>query len=195
MLAGSGKLSTSVKNYADYNHVNRAGQGVSVYVLDSGIRTTHRAFQGSARPFGGQASDDKSSYCQDTMGDRKGLALSIIGARTFGVAPRANLINVKITNNSGHGGSFASLGQAIEDAITEHNANKAEGPDFNKDPFHFRGSLINLSLGWEGDGYATKAFSSDTETLFINTGLHSKKKRDNEPFKWAVEISCGTASV
>ena len=72
MLAGSGKLSTPVNNKGNYDYVHRAGQGVNVYVIDSGVRITHRSFEGRARHFGGLASDDKSPYCQDTMDDKRG---------------------------------------------------------------------------------------------------------------------------
>ncbi|KAK3718636.1 serine protease [Vermiconidia calcicola] len=156
MIAGSGKLSTPLSNNGNYDYVHRAGQGVNVYVIDSGIRITHRPFEGRARHFGGLASDDKSPYCQDTMDDKRGHGThvaGIIGARTFGVAPHANLINVKITNNDGTGGKTPALRRAIQDIITEHNANKAEDPDYQP-PYHFRGSLINLSLAWPGNAFA-----------------------------------------
>lgn len=64
------------------------------------------------------------------------------------------MINVKITNNNGKGGTKAQIAQAILDVIKEHNANKDKDPDYKHDPFHFRGSLINLSLGWNGDAFA-----------------------------------------
>lgn len=73
----------------------------------------------------------------------------IIGARTWGVAPSANLINVKITNNNCGGAATAMIAQAILDIIDDHKANKAK--DYTNNPLRFRGSIINLSLGWEDD--------------------------------------------
>ena len=62
IVAAGSKLPTPVSNSGNYDYVDRAGQGVNVYVLDSGIRITHRAFQGRASNFGGAASNDVSPY-------------------------------------------------------------------------------------------------------------------------------------
>jgi hypothetical protein len=64
------------------------------------------------------------------------------------------LINVKITNNRGSGAQTAKIAQAIIDITKEHNANKAEDPDYKHNPFQFRSSIINMSLGWQGDAHA-----------------------------------------
>lgn len=69
MVAAGSKLPTPVSKGGNYDYVENAGQGVNVYVLDSGIRVTHVAFTGRAHNFGGLASDDKSPYCDDTMQD------------------------------------------------------------------------------------------------------------------------------
>lgn len=67
----------------------------------------------------------------------------IVGARVAGVAPAANLINVKIANNQRQANS-KQVAQALLDIIAEHKANKAKlHPDF----WDFRGSIINMSFG------------------------------------------------
>lgn len=66
-----------------------------------------------------------------------------------GVAQRANLINVKITNDSGQGANLAKIGNAILAVIKEHNINKAKKPDY--EAFLFTGSIINMSFAWHGD--------------------------------------------
>ena len=75
----------------------------------------------------------------------------IIGARTFGVAPHANLINVKIAYKDGTLAPKAVIAQAIIDVTEEHNKNKARDPDYEKNPFRFRGSVINMSWGFTKD--------------------------------------------
>ena len=62
IVAAGSKLSTPVGNNGKYDFVERAGQGVNCYVLDSGIRITHNAFEGRASNFGGAASTDISPY-------------------------------------------------------------------------------------------------------------------------------------
>jgi hypothetical protein len=42
------------------------------YVMDTGVRTSHRLFDGRARNLGGLASTDKSPYCDETMDDTNG---------------------------------------------------------------------------------------------------------------------------
>ncbi|KAH8832117.1 serine protease [Flagelloscypha sp. PMI_526] len=75
-----------------------AGNGVDVYVVDTGIRTTHTQFQGRARwgaTFGPFASADGSGHGTHVAG--------IVGGSQFGVAKRVNLIAVKILPDSGSG--------------------------------------------------------------------------------------------
>lgn len=71
-----------------------------------------------------------------------------VGAVKYGVAPYASLINVKVL---GKGSRLRNIAQAILDIIDEHNENKKKsGNGF----WTFRGSVINMSLSWQGDGYA-----------------------------------------
>lgn len=64
-----------------------------------------------------------------------------IGAKQFGVAPYANLINVKVL---GKGAKPGNIAQAIRDVAAEHRANKVL--PIGDDPWKFRGSIINMSL-------------------------------------------------
>jgi subtilisin family serine protease len=66
----------------------------------------------------------------------------IVGAERYGVAPDANLINVKVIGRGGDGGRIA---QAILHVAAEHRANKAAAAA-SDDPWKFRGSIINMSL-------------------------------------------------
>ena len=71
-----------------------------------------------------------------------------VGAEKYGVASLASLINVKVL---GKGSDLGHIAQAIRDIITEHNDNKAKsGNGF----WTFRGSVINMSLTWQGNGFA-----------------------------------------
>lgn len=72
MISANHKLLTPVKNYGTYDHIANAGEGVNVYVLDSGIRISHELFEGRARNFGDQQPTDSSPYCRDKMDDKRG---------------------------------------------------------------------------------------------------------------------------
>ncbi len=80
-----------------YNY-DYTGQGVTVAVLDTGIRTTHAEF-------GGRAScgwDAYNSGCADVYGHGTNTA-SVIGGATLGVARNVTIVGVKVVGNDGIG--------------------------------------------------------------------------------------------
>lgn len=133
---------------------------LNVYVFDTGIRTTHEAFAGRASNFGNLTATDESPYCPGyVMNDLTGHGThvaGIIGAEEYGVAPMANLINVKVMDDHGAAWAFGPINQAIEDVTREHLINKAKKPDY--EDFTFRGSIINLSITWSDNFYASEYF-------------------------------------
>lgn len=102
------------------------GAGVSVYVIDTGIYTSHSQFTGRTRlgydAFGGNGID-----CN---GHGTHVAGTIAGS-TYGVAPAASLISVRVLDCSG-AGSVSGVIAGIDWAITDH----VSGP-----------AVINMSLG------------------------------------------------
>jgi len=83
-----------------YKYGSLTGQGVDVYLLDTGIRTTHEEFDN------GRATCPISFHldvaCED-LHSHGTLCAGIIGGRTFGVAKEVNLIGVKVLSNTGSG--------------------------------------------------------------------------------------------
>jgi subtilisin family serine protease len=70
----------------------------------------------------------------------------IIGAKMYGVAPHASLVNVKVIQNNGLlPNSKAGIAAAIRDITAEHKRNK-ELAKTDPNPWNFRGSVINMSL-------------------------------------------------
>lgn len=73
MLAAGSKISPlPVKDNRVYDFVGGAGLGVNVYVLDTGIYTEHKYFQGRARHFKDLGPNDGSPYCDESMTDVDG---------------------------------------------------------------------------------------------------------------------------
>lgn len=81
-------------------HYSYTGAGVTVYVLDTGIRSTHEDFGGRVICGFNGYSDTES--CEDGQGHGTHVAGSV-GGTTSGVAKDVTLINVKVLNNDGFG--------------------------------------------------------------------------------------------
>lgn len=82
-----------------YTFPSSAGKGVDIYILDSGIRTTHLDYNGRAE-FLATFSDGAPG--QDRDGHGSHVAGTAAG-RAFGVAKAANLFAVKVLDDSGAG--------------------------------------------------------------------------------------------
>lgn len=76
------------------------GAGVRVYVIDTGVRITHRQFGGRASY--GYDFVDNDRTAQDGNGHGTHVAGTIAGS-TFGVAKRARIVAVRVLNNRGSG--------------------------------------------------------------------------------------------
>ncbi|XP_074660477.1 uncharacterized protein LOC141912941 [Tubulanus polymorphus] len=113
------------------------GQGVDIYILDSGIRSTHREF----KPLTGPPTSrvqwglDLYDYLEaetDVFGHGTSVASVALG-RDLGLAKQANGIAVRVTNEVGIG-TTSSLVEGIGWVVDEHNS--------KVDPK----SIINMSL-------------------------------------------------
>jgi subtilisin family serine protease len=82
-----------------YRYPDSAGSGVTVYVIDTGIQTSHPEFQGRAR-WGNSFCDN----CGNTDDNGHGThCAGTIGSRSYGVAKNVNLVAVKVLDQSGSG--------------------------------------------------------------------------------------------
>ena len=113
------------------------GQGVSVYVLDTGVLTTHTGFEGRAR-FGVNTATGDSSPCES-----HGTAVSgLVASRQFGSAPGANIVDVNIYDcDLDEDGDGIQDGAFLSDTL--------EGIEWIKDNAIFP-AVANISQGVEG---------------------------------------------
>ena len=102
------------------------GSGVSVYVIDTGIYTSHTQFTGRVRV----GFDAFSGNGIDCNGHGTHVAGTIAGS-SYGVAPAASLIAVRVLDCTG-AGSVSGVISGIDWAIADH----VSGP-----------AVINMSLG------------------------------------------------
>ena len=89
--------------------------GVTVYVLDTGIRTTHKEFGGRATS--GWDFVDKDANADDCKGHGTHVA-GTIGGATYGVAKDVKLVSVRVLDCQGHG-SYSGIIAGI-DWVTKH---------------------------------------------------------------------------
>ncbi|GAB1736054.1 hypothetical protein NU219Hw_g6106t1 [Hortaea werneckii] len=114
-----------------YNYDSTAGTGAFAYVVDTGINTQHRDFQGRAMLGASFPSTQPNS---DGNGHGTHVA-GTIGSATYGVAKKSTLIAVKVLSDSGSG-YLSDVIAGIEWAVNNATASRRIGK-----------SVMNLSLG------------------------------------------------
>jgi len=131
-----------------YKYDSSGGAGVDVYVVDTGILTTHSQFGGRARwgaTFGGYASQDGNGHGTHCAGT--------IGGSQFGVSKAVNLVAVKVLSDAGSG-AISDIVSGLNWVLTQ---SKSTG----------RPSIVSMSLG----GGATSTLDNAVASL-TSGGVH-----------------------
>ncbi|KAK3376406.1 peptidase S8/S53 domain-containing protein [Lasiosphaeria ovina] len=127
---GLGRISHRGRGNSGYTYDTTAGLGVRVYVIDTGVKTTHADFGGRAV----WGANFVGGLNTDEYGHGTHVAATIAGT-TYGVAKRATIVAVKVLDKNGVGsisGVIAGINWAVKDAKNRGVAKKA---------------VINMSLG------------------------------------------------
>ncbi|KAK0202140.1 serine protease [Desarmillaria ectypa] len=148
-ISQSKALTTSDTSALTYTYTyDAAGDGVDVYVVDTGIYTAHSTFGGRATwgaTFGGYANADGNGHGTHVSGT--------IGGAQYGVAKSVNLIAVKVLSDAGSG-YISDILSGFDWII---NATETSG----------KPSIVSMSLG----GSASSTFDSGVLSL-IHAGIH-----------------------
>ncbi|KAJ8118162.1 hypothetical protein OPT61_g818 [Boeremia exigua] len=129
---GLGSISSRTRGASTFIYDTNGGNGTFSYIVDTGIRITHREFGGRAQ-FGYNAVSDDDS---DNEGHGTHVA-GTIGGTTYGVAKNTTLIAVKVFEGA-QGSASSVIGGfdwAVNDIVTKGRQNA---------------SVINMSLGGPG---------------------------------------------
>ena len=117
------------------------GDGVDVYVIDTGTNYKHVDFEGRASwgktiPSGDADEDGNGhgTHCSGTIAGKK-----------FGVAKKAKIVAVKVLRSNGSG-SMSDVVKGVEWAANSHSA-KVEAAKKKEGKKGFKGSAANMSLG------------------------------------------------
>lgn len=129
--------------FTKYEYDSDGGEGVDVYVIDTGINIHHVEFQGRAI-WGKTVPNDV-----DEDGNGHGThCAGTIASRKYGVAKKANVIAVKVLGSNGSGTMsdvLEGVVWAAGQAKTKADASKAEYAATGRT--RHKGSVANMSLG------------------------------------------------
>lgn len=140
------------------------GAGVTAYVIDTGIKTTHPDFEGRA-VWGDAVAFPKLKV--DAHGHGSHVA-GTIGSRTYGVAKNVDLVAVGVMNVLGSG-TISDIIKGVEFAVNDHRLKLAA----NKKGY--KGATVNMLIG----GGSSQALDLAVNAA-VKSGLHVAVAAGNE---------------
>jgi Subtilase family len=119
-----------------YKRKSDGGKGVTVYVLDSGIRSSHVEFEGRAScGFDAVIGIESNISCDDLVGHGTHVA-GLIGGKTVGVAAQVTIVSVKVSTKN-----FTLNGGGVLKGVEFVMSEKQRNPS--------KPMIANLSFGTE----------------------------------------------
>ncbi|MFF3212011.1 S8 family serine peptidase [Streptomyces sp. NPDC002886] len=160
-----------------YTYPDKAGEGVTAYIIDTGVRKTHQ-------DLGGRASDgfdaiDNDNTAQDGHGHGTHVAGTVAGT-SYGVAKKAKIVGVRVLDNNGSG-TTAQVVAGI-DWVTAHAVKPA---------------VANMSLGGGADSALDTAVRNSIAsgiTYGVAAGNESTNANTKSPARVAEAITVGATT-
>ncbi|WP_328367429.1 S8 family peptidase [Streptomyces sp. NBC_00445] len=168
---------TSLPLSGTYTYPDSAGSGVTVYVIDTGVRITHSQISGRAT-YGYDAVDGDTT-ASDGNGHGTHVATTIAGT-TYGIAKKANIVGVRVLNNAGSG-TTAGVVAGIDWVTANHS-----GP-----------SVANMSLGGGASTALDTAVANSIAsgvTYAVAAGNSSANASSYSPARVASAITVGATT-
>ncbi|GAA3202803.1 hypothetical protein GCM10010451_61640 [Streptomyces virens] len=160
-----------------YTYPDQAGEGVTAYVIDTGVRISHTDFEGRASH--GYDAVDNDDTADDGNGHGTHVAATIAGA-AHGVAKKANVVAVRVLDDNGSGTTEQVI--AGIDWVTENH----QGP-----------SVANMSLGGGADpaldAAVAKAIASGV-TFAVAAGNESTDAGQGSPARVPEAITVASST-
>jgi cerevisin len=129
-----------LSSFNKYNSDLSAGDGVDVYIIDTGIDWTHPEFEGRAH-WGTTIPDNDQDIDANGHGTH---CAGTIASKSYGVAKQANVYAVKVLGSNGSG-TMSDVIAGVEWA-SESASQKADEAVKSSNSKH-KGSVANMSLG------------------------------------------------
>lgn len=164
-----------------FHYYESAGQNVDAYVIDTGIRTTHKEFAG--RAVSGYNFHDGTPNAEDDNGHGTHVA-GTIGGSTYGLAKNCTLIAVKVLGRLGSG-SLTNVAAGVAWAAEQHNAGAN------------RRSVANMSLGSSTSPAIDQAVAAAIEdglTIVVASGNSNADACDFSPARVPTAITVNAST-
>ncbi|MFI5754856.1 S8 family serine peptidase [Streptomyces sp. NPDC051569] len=161
-----------------YTYPAGAGEGVTAYVIDTGVRITHEDFEGRAA-YGYDAVDNDDS-ADDGYGHGTHVAGTIAGA-AHGVAKKANIVSVRVLDDTGYG-TTEQVVAGIDWVTANH-----QGP-----------SVANMSLGGGADealDAAVRNAIASGVTFAVAAGNETSDARLSSPARVEEALTVASSTV
>ncbi|MCP3820737.1 S8 family peptidase [Streptomyces sp. A3M-1-3] len=160
-----------------YTYPDKAGEGVTAYVIDTGVRISHSDFGGRAS-YGYDAIDNDNT-AQDGHGHGTHVAGTVAG-NAYGVAKKAKIVGVRVLNNQGSG-TTAQVVAGI-DWVTQNAVKPA---------------VANMSLGGGADSALDTAVRNSIAsgiTYAVAAGNESTNANTKSPARVTEAITVGATT-
>ncbi|KAF3220055.1 Basic amino-acid permease [Orbilia oligospora] len=142
---GISELSNQASNTSTYYYDSSAGEGMYAYIIDSGINFSHEEFEGRA-----ELGYNVLKHLNNTDTSGHGTHVSgTVAGKTYGVAKKANLVNVKVFQGRKTStiNIFDGFNWAVQDILEKNRTNVA---------------VINMSLTTK----TSKAFNAMVDSAY-----------------------------
>ncbi|OQN95746.1 Subtilisin-like protease [Cryoendolithus antarcticus] len=156
----SHRNSLSFGTFNKYLYSEDGGEGVDVYIIDTGTNTEHVDFEGRASwgktiPQGDEDKDGNGhgTHCSGTVAGKK-----------YGVAKKAHIKAVKVLRSNGSG-SMSDVVKGVEYAAESHIAQVSIAKKGKRKGF--KGSAANMSLGGGKSALLDQAVNAA-----VDVGIH-----------------------
>ncbi|MFC8248228.1 S8 family peptidase [Streptomyces chartreusis] len=160
-----------------YTYPDKAGEGVTAYVIDTGVRISHKDFEGRAAS--GFDAVDNDDTADDGNGHGTHVAGTIAGA-SHGVAKKSKIVAVRVLDDNGSGTTEQVV--AGIDWVTENH----QGP-----------SVANMSLGGGADpalDEAVKKAIASGVTFAVAAGNESADAGQGSPARVPEAITVASST-